>query len=430
LAHIEENAFSEFLVSGVFPRDVDALFPLLRSAHVIHALIALFRGGDEEVMIRLAVLREIAARTDAPEWTPHELEVHLAFIDSTKLGTVLKRLREHDLLLWDADRRLYQLSPVGRMVLSSLSNLLRFGQDDDELGFLASQVAASGAIGELNAETLAHLLARLAELEEFFAQAVQSGSEFRLKAAQSRLASVWKWMEKGTDILKNLPEQGFSDEAWQLAQRIGQSQSHIMRMSSVFQNELAKIARQRVMLSDGGLSSSELAAWLKGLDVERLSGLAVLHEVPEPFFALPDVMLDQAEAFIERDIADKAESVMPPPVEVAQATAVAFEYPPQLAALTEMLSRLREPLPLADVVVGGDFSAASYRYSLLAFLGERNVDADLAVLAEQPCAMRYNETEDLQDIKRGEIARMTQGRIEPLHVAQAAPAVSNPTIED
>lgn len=413
MAYIEESAFSEFLAPGVFPRDVDALFPLLQSGHVIHALIALFRGGDEEVMIRLAVLREIAARADAPEWTPQQLETHLAFIDSTKLGTVLKRLREHDLLLWDAGRRLYQLSPIGRMVLSSLSNLLQFGQEDDELGFLAAQVAAGGAVGELNAETLTHLLARLAELEEYFAQAVQSGSEFRLKAAQSRLVSVWKWMEKGTEILKNLSENGFSDETWHIAQKIGQSQSRIMRMSSVFQNELAKIARQRVMLSDGGLSSSELAAWLKEQSVERLADLVELYAVPEPFFALPDVMLDQAEAFIERDIAHKKVSILPPPVDVAQATAAVFKYPPQLAALTEMLSRLETPLPLADVVVGGDFSAASYRYSLLAFLGERNVDADLAALAEQPCSMRHDDTDILQDIHRGEISRMTAGKIEP-----------------
>lgn len=413
MAHIEENAFAEFLAPGVFPRDVDALFPLLQSSHVIHALIALFRGGEEEVMIRLAVLREIAARVDAPEWTPQQLEAHLAFIDTTKLGTVLKRLREHNLLLWDADRRLYQLSPVGRMVLSSLSNLLKFGQEDDELGFLASQVAAGGAVGELNAETLAHLLARLAELEEYFAQAVQSGSEFRLKAAQGRLTSVWKWMEKGTEILKNLSEHGFSDEAWQLAQKIGQSQSRIMRMSSVFQNELAKIARQRVMLSDGGLSSSELAAWLKEQSVDQLANMAGMQNVPEPFFALPDVMLDQAEAFIERDVTDKKVSTMPPPADVAEATAVAFEYPPQLAALTEMLSRLDTTLPLADVIVGGDFSAASYRYSLLAFLGERNVDADLAALAEQACTLHHDDTDTLVEIHWGEIARMTTGRIEP-----------------
>lgn len=410
----DEDAFIEFLTPNIQPRDVDALFPLLQSANVIQALIALFRGGSEEVMIRLAVLREIAARVDTPEWTPQELSRHLSFIDQTKLETVLKRLREHELLIWDSARRLYQLSSVARMILSSLSNMLSFSQQDDELGFLFSQVAAGGSVGQLNAETLTNLLARLSELEAYFSLAVQSGSEFRLKAAQSRLVSAGKWMERGTEILKALSENGFADDAsWQIAQKIGQNQSRMMRMSSVFQNELAKIARQRVMLSDGGLSSSELAAWLKAQKVEKLLELSGEHliQVPETFFALPDVMLDQAEAFLERDILNKKLSLMPPPVEVEESVDVPFEYPPQLLSLNNMLSRVEHSVSLSNVVVGGDFSAASYRYSLLTFLGEQNVDADLAELAEQAVVMLHDEATDLQVVGQSEIALMTAGTI-------------------
>ncbi len=117
---MEEYAFKEFLAPNVQPRDIDALFPLLQSAHVIQALIALFRGGSEEVMIRLAILREIASRADAPEWTPQHLQTHLSFIDNTKLETVLKRLREHDLLLWDGERRVYLLSSLAREIWQAL----------------------------------------------------------------------------------------------------------------------------------------------------------------------------------------------------------------------------------------------------------------------------------------------------------------------
>ena len=414
MQNFDENALSEFLTPNVQPQDVDALFPLLQSANVIQALIALFRGGSEEVMIRLAVLREIATRVDAPEWTPQDLSLHLSFIDQTKLETVLKRLREHELLIWDSGRRLYQLSSVARMILSSLSNMLSFNEQDDELGFLFSQVAAGGSVGQLNAETLTNLLARLSELEAYFSLAVQSGSEFRLKAAQSRLASAGKWMERGTEILKSLSENGFADDAsWQIAQKIGQNQSRMMRMSSVFQNELAKITRQRVMLSDGGLSSSELAAWLKAQNVEKLFELCseYLIQIPETFFALPDVMLDQAEAFLERDIASKKTSVMPPPVEIEESVDVPFEYPPQLLSLNNMLSRIEHSVSLSDVVVGGDFSAASYRYSLLTFLGEQNVDADLAELAEQAVVMLHDETTDLQAVGQNEIALITAGTI-------------------
>lgn len=417
MSSFDERPFAEFLAPNISPRDVDALFPLLQSASVIKALIALFRGGSEEVMIRLAVLREIASRADAPEWTPQQLQTHLSFIDNTKLETVLKRLRDHELLLWDGGRRVYQLSNTARMILSSLSNMLSFNAADDQLGFLFSQVAAGGAVGQLNSETLTNLLARLSELESYFALAVQSGSEFRLKAAQSRLAAAQKWMEKGTEVLKTLSANGFADDAsWRIAQKIGDSQSRMMRMNSVFQNELAKIARQRVMLSDGGLSSSELAAWLKAQSVDSLAALSAsnIAQVPEPLFALTDVMLDIAEAFLERDILDKKRSVMPPPVDVEVAQDVPFEYPPQLQGLNNMLSRIERSVSLADIVVGGDFSAASYRYSLLTFLGETNVDADLAVLAEQPVMMQYIDDEALQTINQNEIALISAGSFQPI----------------
>ena len=78
-----------------------------------------------------------------------DLETHFAFFSPAKLDTVLKRLREHELLLWDAERRVYQLSAVGRMVLAALSNLLSFSTEQDgELGFLAAQIAAGSATWE------------------------------------------------------------------------------------------------------------------------------------------------------------------------------------------------------------------------------------------------------------------------------------------
>lgn len=416
--HFDESAFQDFLSPGINPRDVDVLFPLLQSANVIQALIALFRGGSEEVTIRLAILREIASRADTPEWTTQQLQTHLSFIDNTKLQTVLNRLRDHDLLMWDSGRRIYQLSSTARMILSSLANMLSFSSEDDELGFLFSQVAAGGAVGQLSSETLTHLLARLNELESFFSQAVLSGSESRLKAAQSRLAAAQKWMEKGTEVLKSLSENGFADDAsWNIAQKIGKNQSRMMGMTSLFQKDLAKIARQRVMLSDGGLSSSELAAWLKAQSIDKLFNLSAenIAHLPEPLFALPDVMLDVAEAFLERDIADKKVSTMPPPVEVEEAQDVPFEYPPQLQSLTNMLSRIERSVSLADIVVGGDFSAASYRYSLLTFLGEQHVDADLAALAEQPVAMQHDEAAALQVVNQNEIALMSAGTINPIN---------------
>lgn len=416
MQHLNESAFQDFLSPGVSPRDVDALFPLLQSANVIQTLIALFRGGSEEVMIRLAVMREIASRADQPEWTPAQLQNHLSFIDATKLATVLNRLRSHGLLQWDTDRRLYQISASGRMVLSAISGLIRFSEQDDELGFLVAQAAGSGLVGSVSTEHLSHVLAKLTEYEHFFEEAVASGSEFRLKAAQARLAKAMPWVEKATVLVQNMAAQGLDDASWQITHKISLQQSRLLRMTSAFQVELAKVARQRVMLLDGGLSSSELSAWLQGQSVEHLAGLGEhFAEACESLFMLPDVMMDIADDVLERDIADKKISIMPPAVTASEAQTETFSYPPQMAALTRMLGFLNENAAqntsLENVVVGGDFSEASYRYSLLTFLGEQHEDADLSALANQPFVLEHTLDSPLQAINRNEIAKISTGTL-------------------
>ena len=70
-------------------------------------------------------------------------------------------------------------------------------------------------------------------------------------------------------------------------------------------------------------------------------------------------------------------------------------------------------MSLADGIVGGNFSDASYRLSLLSFLGEQNVDPELAPLAHLPLSLRWNESLELKTIGRDEIAAMSDGHIEP-----------------
>jgi hypothetical protein len=412
----EDNGLAEFFVAGVEPSDVPQFHSLVAAKPLIGAMIALFRGGDDEVMVRLMVLREIGLRAEAPEWSPRDLQSHFAFINPSKLNTVLGRLREHELLLWDTERHVYQLSSAGRMVLSALSSLISFGSEQDgELGFLAAQIAAGSAVGKQTPEALAHLLARLGELEEEFSQAVTSGSEFRLRAAQAKLASVQKWMDKANQVMRELADDGLDEETWKLSQQIGQRQSRLMRMSSVFQRELAEISRQQVHLSHGGLSSSELAGWLKLRTVDDLVQLAdgCFSHTPETTFILPDVMLDNTEEFVVRDQPDRHISSMPAPAEVEYVDDIPLEPPYQLAALTRLLSRLEEPLPLTDGIVGGGFADASYRLSLLSFLGEQNVDPELAPLAELPLRVRWEETLELKTVGRDEVAAMSDGTIEP-----------------
>lgn len=409
----EQNSLAEFLSPGIIPEDVPQFFPLFAAKPLIGAMIALFRGGDEEVLVRLAVLREIGLRADAPDWSPRELESHFAFFATAKLNTVLSRLRDHELLIWNAEQRVYRLSSAGRMVLAALSNLLSFSTEQDgELGFYAAQIAAGSAVGKLSPEALSHLLARLAELESEFEQAITSGSEFRLRAAQYKLESVQQWMNKANEVMKNLGADGFPDDAsWRLAQEIGNRQSRLDRMSAIFQRELAAIARQQVHLSQGGLSSSELAGWLKNQSIDELLDLAnnQLAFTPEAVFVLPDVMLDNTEEFFEREQPKKRASTLPSPAEIEYIRDMPVEPPPQLAALTRMLQGLQDSMQVADAVVGGDFSSASYRLSLLTFLGEQNVDPELEQLAALPLAINWGD--ELYEVRRNDVARLSRGEI-------------------
>lgn len=402
------ESLAEFLAAGVVPEDLPSLHPLLSARPLLAAFIALFHGGTEGVMVRLLVLREIGARAEAPHWSPRELETHFAYLDAAKLRTVLGRLRDHELLVWDGERQNYQLSSVGRMALTALDQLFKFANDNDaELGFITAQIAAGAAVGRVSSEVLRHLLARLTELETEFSTAVKTGSEFRLKRAQERLQSVWHWMEKGTEVMQQLSAEGLDDASWRIAKEIGSRQSRIMRMTGVFQRELSAIARQRVHLSQGGLTSSELAGWLRGLSVPQLAAYAAgtCRIAPETCFILADVMLDVAEfELTERERGERTNASLPPPALAEETRDYVPEPPPELPQLLALLLSLDEPTALADVVVGGSFRAAAYRFSLLPLIGEQTGDPDLVAFGAMKLRLEWPAREALQVIDRDEVA--------------------------
>lgn len=222
--------------------------------------------------------------------------------------------------------------------------------------------------------------------------------------------------------MKNLADAGLDDDSWRLAQSIGQRQSRLLRMASVFQRELAAIARQQVHLSQGGLSTSELAAWLKNQSLDQLAAFAdkCLATTPECCFVLPDVMLDNTEEFIAREQPNRKTSAMPASAEIEYTRDIPLEPPRELVELTRMLAALNASISVAETVVGGSFGSASYRLSLLALIGETNIGPELAPLADLPLTLQWGD--DLQAVGRGEIARISAGRILPQENNDKSPA--------
>jgi len=135
-------SLQDYLRDGIVAADLPDLHPLLTARELLRAFSTLFHGGEESVLVRLLVLRTIGARGEAPDWSPHELREHFAYLESTKFGTVLDRLRDNGLLLWDGGSQRYRISPVGRQALSAIGLLLQFNQEGDELAYVTAQLAA------------------------------------------------------------------------------------------------------------------------------------------------------------------------------------------------------------------------------------------------------------------------------------------------
>ncbi len=375
----DDAPFHELLAPGVAADDVPELAPLRHARPLLTAFSTLFHGSEAEVLMRLLVLREIGRENDAPRWSPEQLRQRFAFLDPVKLETVLRRLRGNS-LLEIGDDGLYALSDLGRNAVAAIGMLVSFSAADDlELGFLTAQLAGLAAVGSVTPEALGHLLGKLNDLAWHFEDAIASGSEFRIADARRRLSANTRWIEKGTAVLHELladPEVPF--ELARVAQRIGLAQSRLARVDAAFQRAVNKIEAQRVTLGGSGISSSDVAGWLRGVDARALAALAAGALAPAPELTLlagGHELLDRAEPGLSEDARRiEADSALPPP-EAAPAN-----RPPEqddlrlLQHFSQRLARLAaagaEPAPLAGLVAGGGFPAASYRLSLLALLAD------------------------------------------------------------
>lgn len=406
---------------GVVAEDLPSLFPLLRGRGLLRAFSALFHGSETQVLLRLLVLRTIGARSHATEWTPQEIRDQLAFVDPVKLETVVQRLKDHDILVYDGETMRYRIGPVGRKALGALAAMLEFERDDDDgLGYLTAQLAAGQAVGRVSVDELGHLLSRLTELKEDFDRAVLSGSEHRIRRAAERLESVWTWVEKGTDVVASITRQEeLEPAAHRLAQAVGRAQSSLLRQAGVFQRELNKIDQHRVHLGRTGLSSSDLVGWLRAQDIDTLSAFEdgqLLLPLPAPFLH-DQIALDVAEyELLERERL-AAEVTTLPSAEAPPETAelpTSEEDLRHLEAWHAELAALVAPRELSETLIGDDYALSAYRLSLLGLLGDPEsaaLEGGTADLARLPLALEIEPR--LIDPDLPHIALVSAGRLRP-----------------
>ncbi|MEC5159202.1 hypothetical protein ACFDR9_002109 [Janthinobacterium sp. CG_23.3] len=415
-AHFQPNVSAD---------EIEQVFHLKRAQPLLQVFTALFHGGFDGVLVRLLVLRELAADTASTAFTRPDINQKLAYLLPESLETVLMRLRSNQLLAWDAQQAVYRVTPMARNVLSAIDALLSLGQSEDqaEMGFLLSQVAGAQAVGGVSVEQLQHLLGRLMDLTEEFADAIASGSEFRLRTAQAKWNMACDWVEKGSEIIIAITGDEHADSAThRAAQAIGRAQSTLLNMQGMFSRALNQIERQRVHLGQSGLSTTDIKRWL--LQHDDLASLAdgAIDQPVMPLFSTPAEMIDVAETelLVER-AAGVAQTGLPTgqdaPTTINDAPAMQLELDDWLARLSDFadLARLPgpdgaapRPLPIHEALLPATFAVASYRASMLPLLGdasEASLQGATAKLARLPVS--FTPTDEMIELPDLHVAAMS-----------------------
>ena len=366
-----------------FFREADAVpeQPLawaLQQRHgLIDALRGLFSGPQAGVQLRLWCFMELASQPQA-RLSRDDVNRLFHMLWPEALDGALKRLRELGLLAWDATAQDYHLPPLAQQAHALLAPLTTppDGAEHDEMAGLLAQVAGAQQLGLANANQLKHLHAQLARLHDGFAEAIASGSEARLRAAQPRFDRALQLVDRAGQALTALIRAEHDDPRLEReARAIGQEQARLLAMASQFTRALQQADRQRVTLGSTGLTTSDVRTWLQQHPaLHTLLGDALSVPV-RPVMVSPHDLIDVAEGEFERDrpSAGLADG-LPPPAEAAPGTLDSLSLPAELGALVSQFERWMElggaPRPVSDAILGGRFAQAAYRMQLMPLVGD------------------------------------------------------------
>jgi hypothetical protein len=446
----DQDTLQAHFLPEVSADDIAQVFHLKRAQPLLQVFTALFHGGFDGVLVRLLVLRELAFDSAAPAYTRAEINLKLAYLLPESLETVLLRLRTHGLLAWDGQLGVYRVTPIARNVLSAIDGLQSLGksEDDAEMGFLLSQVAGAQAVGGVTVEQLQHLLGRLIDLTDEFGDAIASGSEFRLRAAQAKWNMACDWVEKGSQIMRAITLDAGADAAThKAAQEIGRAQSKLLNMQGMFSRALGQIERQRVHLGQSGLSTTDIKRWL--LQHDDLAQLAdgALERAVLPLLATPAEMIDVAETELLAERSLDLAAPLPDGQDAQQigaATGAALQRD-----LDDWLAQLSgfagagnaadgdnaAPIAVHEALLPASFAIASYRASLLPLLGgdaaQAGVEGAAAQLARLPLV--FETSDSMVVLQDPHVAAMSVATLAPAPSAasDAEPArdvVIDPTL--
>ncbi len=415
---LPESEDTEFLnayfAPGIEPDDIAPFWALRQKSLTLRAFVTLFRGSETDVLLRLLVLSEMVSRVDPPWWGMGELRHAFGYLSVTALETVLKRLRDGGLISYDRETNSYSVTTPGQKVQSAV-NLFLKNEEDEGIGMLTGLVYAGEVAGTLGKEEFEHLLYRLNQLEKEMITAVESMSEHRILKARERYESIWKYIEKGTDIIKKITGNTELDRAsHKLAQQIGHAQSRLAKFTSIFQRALNDMDRQRIHLGNSGVSTSDLNRYLMNLDMNTLIELFddVLGIPVMPPFLLSDIVADIAEyELIDRERQSPEDWALPEIVESPLTEEPFSEDLVQLETLHSEVSSIDGERSLAEVVPKRNYEESVYRLSMISLIGAKGEYGNSQVTGFINLPLRIDFNDGIEAVMREGVKNISKGTI-------------------
>lgn len=404
----EGRRAEEFFRDGGAPTESLLWWRLEQQEALLAAQRALFSGEPAWVRLRVWVFLELMA-LPAARLAREELNRAFHELREDALETVLKRLREADLLNWEASTQTYAITPLAQQLMGMLAPLTaEAASEDGDLAALLAGVTGAHQLGLLEPGQLRHLQAQLQRLHDEFADAVASGSEFELRRANRRFTRAITLVDKASDAIKAIIEQAQANgnaRLEKLARELGGAQARLLSMASSFNRALQQADRQRVTLGSTGVTTTDVRQWLqRAAALETLLGDALSTGLQPVMVAAHD-LVDGAEAEFERDRPVKPQAAGLPEARPApDGQLEVLSLPPEMAQMQALLNGWtaagHTEQDVAPAVLGGSYARAAYRAQLLPLLGDlqaRHLKGATGEMARQPWRVRWSAEQGALD---------------------------------
>ena len=431
---LPDLSFEDYFREGQLPQDSLLWWQLERNEALLAAQRALFHGPANLVRLRVWVFIELLSLPHS-RLSRDELNRHFHLLRDEALELVLKRLRDANLLAWDASNQSYGVTPLAQSLMALVSPLTQGPDQDGDLAGLLANVAGAQQLGTLEPAQLQHLLAQLSRLYNEFADAIASGSEFHLRRARMRFERALKLVEKASEVLSAIIQQAQTDgnaRLERLARELGLAQARLLAMASQFNRALQQADRQRVTLGSTGITTTDVRRWLQEVPFLENLALGALSRPVHPVFVAQHELLDSCEAEFERDrpVAPLPEA-LPSGMQAPEGELAVMSLPPEMAELQALLGQWQgrgsAQEDLRPAVLGGSYARAAYRAQLLPLLGDpqaQHLAGATGDMARQPWRVRWSAEQGEVD---DEFVRwMSQGQLYNIDAGTAPDAAPTP----